>query len=90
MIYVSVDIDDTTGYANADYPKDPNIEESYPNVSYLVTITVDDESYYSEDTEAEAILDRITYDGYDINIEYTDPDKAVSMRKIYSHLKPID
>ncbi len=43
-----------------------------------------------EDTEAEAILDRITYDGYDINIEYTDPDKAVSMRKIYSHLKPID
>lgn len=43
-----------------------------------------------EDTEAEAILDRITYDGYDINIEYTDPEKAVSMRKIYSRLKPID
>ena len=43
-----------------------------------------------EDTEAEAILDRITYDGYDINIEYTDPSKAVSMRKIYNHLKPID
>lgn len=41
-------------------------------------------------TEAEAILDRITYDGYDINIEYTDPDKAVSMRKIYNRLKPID
>ena len=43
-----------------------------------------------EDTEAEAILDRIAYDGYDINIEYTDPSKAVSMRKIYNHLKPID
>ena len=43
-----------------------------------------------EDTEAEAILDRITYDGYDINIEYTDPTKAVSMRKIYNRLKPID
>ena len=41
-------------------------------------------------TEAEAILDRITYDGYDINIEYIDPDKAVSMRKIYNRLKPID
>ena len=41
-------------------------------------------------TEAEAILDRITYDGYDINIEYTDPTKAVSMRKIYNRLKPID
>ena len=39
---------------------------------------------------AEAILDRITYDGYDINIEYTDPTKAVSMRKIYNRLKPID
>ena len=43
-----------------------------------------------EDTEAEAILDRITYDGYDINIEYSDPTKAVSMRKIYNRLKPID
>ena len=43
-----------------------------------------------EDTEAEAILDRITYDGYNINIEYTDPAKAVSMRKIYSRLIPID
>ena len=43
-----------------------------------------------EDTEAEAILDRITYDGYDINIEYTDPTRAVSMRKVYNHLKPID
>ena len=41
-------------------------------------------------TEAEAILDRITYDGYDINIDYTDPAKAVSMRKIYNRLKPID
>ena len=41
-------------------------------------------------TEAEAILDRITYDGYDINIAYTDPTKAVSMRKIYNRLKPID
>ena len=41
-------------------------------------------------TEAEAILDRITYDGYDINIDYTDPEKAVSMRKIYNRLKPID
>ena len=41
-------------------------------------------------TEAEAILDRITYDGYDINIEYTDPTKAVSMRKIYNRLKPLD
>ena len=41
-------------------------------------------------TEAEAILDRITYDGYDINIEYTDPSKAVSMRKIYNRLKPLD
>ena len=43
-----------------------------------------------ENTEAEAIIDRITYDGYDINIEYTDPANAVSMRKIYSNLKPID
>ena len=43
-----------------------------------------------ENTEAEAILDRITYDGYDINIEYTDPAKAVSMRKIYNRLKPIN
>ncbi len=41
-------------------------------------------------TEAEAILDRITYDGYEINIEYTDPTNAVSMRKIYNRLKPID
>ena len=41
-------------------------------------------------TEAEAILDRIIYDGYDVNIEYTDPGKAVSMRKIYSRLKPLD
>ena len=43
-----------------------------------------------ENTEAEAIIDRVTYDGYDINIEYTDPANAVSMRKIYSNLKPID
>ena len=42
-----------------------------------------------ENTEAEAIIDRITYDGYDINIEYTDPANAVSMRKIYSNLKPV-
>lgn len=39
-----------------------------------------------ENTEAEAIIDRITYDGYDINIEYTDPANAVSMRKIYSKM----
>lgn len=43
-----------------------------------------------ENTEAEAVLDRITYDGYNINIEYTDPTKAVSMRKLYSRLKPLD
>jgi hypothetical protein len=28
--------------------------------------------------------------GYDINIEYTDPVKAISMRKNYNHLKLID
>ena len=48
------------------------------------------EALGGENTEAEAILDRITYDGYNINIEYTDPGKAVSMRKLYSRLKPID
>ena len=41
-------------------------------------------------TDAEVILERITYDGYNINIEYTDPSNAVSMRKIYNRLKPID
>ena len=48
------------------------------------------EALGGENTEAEAILDRITYDGYNINIEYIDPSKAVSMRKLYSRLKPID
>ncbi len=43
-----------------------------------------------ENTEAEAIMDRIAYDGYDINIGYTDPENAVSLRKVYSRLKPID
>ena len=43
-----------------------------------------------ENTEAEAILDRITYDGYNINIEPSDPTKSVSMRKLYSRLKPFD
>lgn len=43
-----------------------------------------------EDTEAEAILDRIAYDGYTINIEYADPDNALSMRQVYNHLKPLD
>lgn len=41
-------------------------------------------------TEAEAILDRITYDGYEIDIGYTDPAKAVSMRKLYSNLKSLE
>lgn len=58
MVYVSVDIDDTTGYDNVDYPEDPNIEESYPNVSYLVTVTVDDESYYLEAAEVEVIVNK--------------------------------
>ncbi len=48
------------------------------------------EALGGEDTEAEAILDRITYDGYVINIDYSDPAKAVSMRKIYNRLKPIE
>ena len=48
------------------------------------------EALGKENTDAEAIVDRITYDGYEINIGYTDPSRAVSMRKIYSRLKPID
>ena len=48
------------------------------------------EALGGENTEAEAILDRIAYDGYNINIEYTDPPKAISMRKLYSRLKPLN
>lgn len=48
------------------------------------------EALGGENTEAEAILDRIAYDGYNINIEYTDPTKAISMRKLYSRLKPLN
>lgn len=43
-----------------------------------------------DNTEAEAVLDRITYDGYNIDIDYTDPQHAVSMRKIYNNLKPLN
>lgn len=43
-----------------------------------------------ENTEAEAILDRIMHDGYNINITYTDPENAPSMRQVYNHLKPLE
>ena len=48
------------------------------------------EALGGENTEAEAIIDRITYDGYDINIEYTNPEKALSMRQVYSRIKPLE
>lgn len=38
---------------------------------------------------AESIVDQIVFNSYEINIEYSDPAKAVSMRKIYSNLKPL-
>ena len=37
-----------------------------------------------ESTLADAIMDRITYDSYKIDIENADPSKDISMRKIYS------
>ena len=36
-----------------------------------------------DSTLSEAILDRIIYDGYEISIEYTDPEKAKSMREVH-------
>jgi len=33
--------------------------------------------------KGEAILDRIIYDGYEISIEYTDPEKSKSMREVH-------
>ena len=38
---------------------------------------------------AESIMDLIVFNSYEINIEYSDPANAVSMRKIYSNLKPL-
>ena len=37
-----------------------------------------------ESTLADAIMDRIAYDSYKIDIESADPSKDISMRKIYS------
>lgn len=36
-----------------------------------------------ESTLADAILDRISYDSYKIEIERIDPSKALSMREVY-------
>lgn len=36
-----------------------------------------------ESTLADAIMDRITYDSYKIDIESADPSKDISMRKVY-------
>ena len=43
----------------------------------------------SDTKAAESIVDQIVFNSYEINIEYSDPAKAVSMRKIYSNLKPL-
>lgn len=40
-------------------------------------------------TEAEAILDRIIHDAYEVNITYKDPNHAKSMREVYSKRKAI-
>ena len=36
-----------------------------------------------ESTLADAIMDRISYDSYKINIESIDPSKELSMREVY-------
>lgn len=36
-----------------------------------------------ESTLADAIMDRISYDSYKIDIESIDPSKALSMREVY-------
>lgn len=36
-----------------------------------------------ESTLADAIMDRISYDSYKIDIESTDPSKDISMRELY-------
>ena len=36
-----------------------------------------------ESTLADAIMDRISYDSYKIDIESTDPSKDISMREVY-------
>lgn len=36
-----------------------------------------------ESTLADAIMDRISYDSYKIDIEYVDPEKDISMREVY-------
>ena len=36
-----------------------------------------------ESTLADAIMDRITYDSYKIDIESADPSKDISMREVY-------
>ena len=36
-----------------------------------------------ESTLADAIMDRISYDSYKINIESIDPSKDLSMREVY-------
>ena len=39
--------------------------------------------YGGESTLADAIMDRISYDSYKIDIEYVDPEKDISMREVY-------
>ena len=39
--------------------------------------------WYQQSTLADAIMDRISYDSYKINIESIDPSKDLSMREVY-------
>lgn len=41
-----------------------------------------------ESTLADAIMDRISYDSYKIDIESTNPSKDISMREVYG-LDPV-
>ena len=41
-----------------DYPEDIDIEAYYPNVSYLITVYTDNESYYLNNTEIEVLANK--------------------------------
>lgn len=72
MVFVQVDINEDNVYDNEDYPLDLNVPESYPNVSYPVSIIIDNDSYYSETTETEVIVNKAETN---ISISSTNIDK---------------
>ena len=62
-----------------EYPEDPDIEEYYPNTSYIINIYTDNASYYFNNTEIEIIANKAPTH---IILDSTNPDEQTNILKI--------